>query len=48
MSLRHLRLEDSDAHIEAGLGAIRRELELPDEFPTDVLAEAAHAAASPV
>lgn len=48
MSLRHLRLQQSDTHVEAGLALVRRELELPDEFPADVLAEAAQAATSPV
>ncbi|MEU6989196.1 RNB domain-containing ribonuclease [Streptomyces sp. NPDC046465] len=49
MPRRHLRMTGAadDAPLRAALRALRTELDVPEEFPADVLAEAAQAAASP-
>ena len=51
MPRRHLRLrvqdEPAGRELRAGFARIRAELELPEEFPADVLAEAEAAAAAP-
>src|SRR6187549_4062566 len=47
MPRRHLRLRTKDgAELRAGFAKIRSELELPEEFPPDVQAEAEKAAAN--
>ena len=47
MPRRGVRVADGDATIEQGLAGLRRELELPDAFPPEVLAEARESARAP-